>query len=277
MMPSESSIDLDGYLARIGYCGPRRPTLEILRELHLLHPQAIPFENLDPFLGRPVRLDPASLQQKLIAAHRGGYCYEHNLLFTHALRALGFQVSGLAARVLWNQPEDALPARTHMLLRLELDDATYIVDVGFGGLTATAPLALVADREQATPHERLRLVPVGDGFKLQASIGGEWKNLYRFNMVEESLADYAIMNHFMSTNAGSPFVTSLIAARPVADRRYALRNNKLAVHHRDGRTERRVLNTAAELRETLTDLFGIALRDNGALDAAFQRFGQSTP
>ncbi len=48
----------------------------------------------------------------------------------HALRALGFQVGGLAARVLWGQREDAITARGHMLLRVELDGRTVIADVG---------------------------------------------------------------------------------------------------------------------------------------------------
>ena len=71
-------IDLDAYFRRIGYDGPRDASLETLRELHRLHPQAIPFENLDPLLGRPVNLDPASLQAKLVEGGRGGYCFEQN-------------------------------------------------------------------------------------------------------------------------------------------------------------------------------------------------------
>src|SRR5471032_2344964 len=97
-------IDLDAYFARIGYDGPRMATLETLRALHRLQPQVIAFENLDPLLGRPVRLDASSLEQKLVHGGRGGYCFEQNLLFAHALRAIGFKVTELAARVLWNVP-----------------------------------------------------------------------------------------------------------------------------------------------------------------------------
>ena len=31
--------DLDAYFRRIGYDGPREPTLAVLRELHALHPR----------------------------------------------------------------------------------------------------------------------------------------------------------------------------------------------------------------------------------------------
>ncbi|MEI4902561.1 arylamine N-acetyltransferase, partial [Klebsiella pneumoniae] len=79
--------------------------------------ESIPFENLDPLLRRPMRLDAASLEQKLVRGGRGGYCFEQNLLLRHALEGIGFTVAGLAARVVWNQPEGAILPRTHMLLR----------------------------------------------------------------------------------------------------------------------------------------------------------------
>jgi hypothetical protein len=69
-------IDRDAYFERIGYDGARKPTLDTLRALHRLQPQVVAFENLDPLLGRPVRLDAPSLEQKLVHGGRGGYCFE---------------------------------------------------------------------------------------------------------------------------------------------------------------------------------------------------------
>ena len=46
-------IDLDGYLARIGFDGRRVPTLETLSRIVLLHQMAIAFENLNPLMGWP--------------------------------------------------------------------------------------------------------------------------------------------------------------------------------------------------------------------------------
>jgi N-hydroxyarylamine O-acetyltransferase len=148
MSESTSAIDLAAYFERIGYSGPSEPTLVLLRELHLRHTEHIAFENLDPLLGWPVRLDPASLEQKMVREKRGGYCFEQNGLFLHVLRELGFRVTGLAARVLWNQPETAETARSHMLLRIDLDEQSYIADVGFGVLTLTEPLLLEPRLEQ---------------------------------------------------------------------------------------------------------------------------------
>ena len=137
--------DLDAYCARIGYSGDRAPTLTTLRALHLAHAQTIPFENLNPLLGLPTPLDPASLMRKLVHDRRGGYCFEQNLLFSHALKAIGFSIVQLTARVIWNQPDGAETMRSHMLLKVDLPEGPHIADVGFGGLTLTSPLELKAD------------------------------------------------------------------------------------------------------------------------------------
>ena len=95
-------FDLASYFERIGYAGAYPVTLKTLEDLHFRHALTIPFENLNPFLGWRVGLDGESLQRKIIHDGRGGYCFEQNLLFRLALQELGFQVTGLAARVLWN-------------------------------------------------------------------------------------------------------------------------------------------------------------------------------
>ena len=265
-----SEFDLDAYFARIGYWGPRSPTFDTLEAIHACHPQAIPFENLNPLLRWPVRLDAASLQQKLVRDGRGGYCFEQNLLLNHALQALEFEVTGLAARVLWNA-EGAVRARTHMLLLVDLDGGPYVADVGFGGLTLTTPLRLATGIEQATPHEPFRLIEVGGAFVIQAQFGGAWKSLYRFDLQEQLLPDYEVTNWYLSNHPDSQFVTGLIAARTQPDRRYALRNNELVVHHVTGGTERHVLTSVAGMRKALEDAFRLTLPVGPELDAALAR------
>jgi N-hydroxyarylamine O-acetyltransferase len=265
------SIDLDAYFERIGYAGPRSVSVDTLAAMHLHHPRAIPFENLNPFLGWPVRLDAPSLQQKLVRDGRGGYCYEHNLLFSHVLDQLGFRVRWLAARVLWNVPEGTVRPRSHMLLLIDLDNRRYVADVGFGGLTLTAPLRLQVDIEQSTPHERFRLIASGDGFVMQAKCGDSWRSLYEFDLQEQLLSDYEVVNWYLCNNPSSHFVTGLIAARPARGCRYALRGNELTVYHVNGGTERRLLTGAEELRASLKELFHVALPEGPELDAALQR------
>ena len=80
-----ADLDLDAYLARIAYEGPRRPSARTLTALHAAHVTAVPFENLDILLGRTISLDLDALQAKLVAARRGGYCFEQNTLFLAVL------------------------------------------------------------------------------------------------------------------------------------------------------------------------------------------------
>jgi N-hydroxyarylamine O-acetyltransferase len=203
---------------------------------------------------------------------RGGYCFEQNLLFSNALQALGFEVHGLAARVLWNAAEDAITKRSHMLLRVEIDRTSYIADVGFGGQTLTGPLRLVPDVIQETPHEPFRLLHSGKDYRLQSLIDGEWKSLYRFDLTEHYAIDYEAPNYYLSVNPASIFRTTLRAARPDADRRHALLNNHYAVHHLNGPTERRTLTSVAELRRTLQEQFLLRVPAGAELDAVLARF-----
>ncbi len=276
MSAGPETIDLDAYCARIRHAGGRPATLETLRVLQARHTQSIAFENLDPLLGWPVRLDTASLQQKLVRDRRGGYCFEQNLLFGHVLRALGFRVIGLGGRVLWYAADDAVAARTHMLLRVDVDGVTWIVDAGFGVQTPTAPLRLEADIVQATPHEPYRLVRAGEDFLMQARIGGAWKTLYRFGLDEQLLPDYEITNWYLSNHPDSRFVTGLMVARPAPGRRYTLRDNELTARGPDGVGERRRLGSTAELRETLEGTFRLTLPRAPELDALLARIA-ATP
>jgi N-hydroxyarylamine O-acetyltransferase len=262
---ASNGFDLDAYLRRIGYDGPREPTLDVLRALHVAHPQTIPFENLDPFMGKVVDLDPARVEHKLVRGRRGGYCFEQNLVFMRALEAFGFAVSGLAARVLWGQPEDAVTARGHQLLRVQIAGRTWIADVGFGGMTLTAPLLLEPGIEQQTPHETFRILETGDHYRLQAEVDGVWRTLYRFDLTPQYDVDYQISSYFLSANPASHFVTGLMIARAAPGRRLTMRGNAFAIHETGGRTERREIGTAKELAAVLEDDFGIEIPDRSAL------------
>lgn len=259
-----SGLDLDSYLARIGYSGPKTPTLTTLQALSALHPAVIPFENLDVLLKRPIRLDVEALSEKLVHAGRGGYCFEQNTLLMAALQALGFSVRGLAARVQWRNPAAAVGARTHMVLLISLPEGGFIADAGFGGLTLTAPLRMEAGVEQQTPHGSYRLVAIGDELQLQAKTAEDWSPVYQMSLHEQLRPDWEVANWFTSTHPRSRFINSLMAARSLSDRRLGLLNRTLRVHRPDGTSERHVLETAGELEAVLTNDFGIRLPEGCA-------------
>lgn len=74
-------MDVDAYLVRIGYEGRLEPTPETLYALHRAHLLAIPYENLDIHLGRPLTLSLPDIFDKLVTQKRGGWCFEMNGLF----------------------------------------------------------------------------------------------------------------------------------------------------------------------------------------------------
>lgn len=268
---SEHRVDIDAYFRRIGYAGAREPTLATLRAIHAQHPRAIAFENLDPFLGRPVKLDLASLEEKLVRSGRGGWCFEHNLLLAAVLRALGFSVTGLAARVVWNAPADSVRPRGHMLLVVDVEGEPWLADVGFGGLTLTAPLSFRTGIEQRTPHEPFRLIQAEGHHILQAQVRGEWKALYRFDLQPQHQVDYEVANWFLATHPASHFVNGLLVARASEDRRLALADRRFTIHALDGSTEQRELASVAELRAVLEEAFDIRAPAGRDVDARFER------
>lgn len=248
-------MDLDGYFARVGFRGRPRPDLVTLRALQRLHPAAIPFEAIDVLLGRGIDLDPAAVEAKLVAAGRGGYCFEQNGLFRRALAAIGFEVEGLAARVLWNRsPDAATPAYNHMVLRVVLDGRPWLADVGFGGRVPTQPLDLESADEQRTEHDVYRVVRGRRNPQLQVQTGDGWRPLYELSDEPSVDADYEQANWYTSTHPDSKFRRHLIAARTAPDARHGLLDNRLTVRRPGGDIERRTLS-ADQIEHVLEETF----------------------
>lgn len=269
-------FDLDAYLTRIGHDGARDPSLPVLASLVARHSAAIAFENIEALARRPIPLDLPSLQRKLIQGGRGGYCYEQNTLFQGALRALGFRVAGLMARVRRQVPPAMETARSHMLLRVDLPEGPYIADVGFGGLTPTAPLALRAADPQPTPNETFRLLPVGEEFMLQAYIAGDWDDVYRFTLQEERPADYEQANWYTATRPNAMFAHNLIVTLPARGVRRTLFNRHFTERHRDKPMERRVLRSRGDYHDVLRGAFGLTLTEDD-LDAVMNVVAKHDP
>jgi N-hydroxyarylamine O-acetyltransferase len=257
---SEAGFDQDAWLNRIGYKGSRAPTLQTLRGLVDAHSAAISYESIDVLLGRPPKLDLDSLQQKMIASRRGGYCFEQNFLFRAGLRSLGFDVTSLQARVVRGLAIDAARPMFHMVLQVNLPEGRYLADVGFGNLAPTAPLDLTPDLEQDTPHEVMRFIRMDDELTLQSRLGDRWEHIYRVVLLPRFDAEYEICSWYAASHPDSPYRCNLIAARPgPGKRRITLFNARLNVRHANGDVERRTLADTAEYRDVLTETFGIDL------------------
>lgn len=247
-------LDLPAYLRRIEYAGDLRPGLATLETLHLAHAAHIPFENLDIFLGRPIRLDLASLQAKLVQEGRGGYCFEQNTLFAAVLEQLGFTLTRLAARVLIRGDADA--PRTHMLLLVEISGKRWLADVGFGAGGPLLPLLLEPQREARQFAWTYRVIENAGQWLLQSLQNGEWKNLYAFTLEPQLAVDYEIANYYVSTHPESGFVKTLTAQRLTPEGRDTLRNLQLSMD--DGiEVVSQTLENEDELLNVLARIFGL--------------------
>jgi N-hydroxyarylamine O-acetyltransferase len=247
-------LHLEAYLKRIGYSGPREPTRAALEALHLAHATHIPFENLDILLGRPVLLDLASLQAKLVTGGRGGYCYEQNLLLAAALEAVGFRVTRLAARVRY-RTERILP-RLHMLLLVDADGSRWVADAGFGLEGLLMPVPLEAGRESRQFAWTYRVVEEAGEWMLQSLREASWNNLYSFSLEPQASADYELANYYSSTHPDSRFTRTLIVQLPAPEARVALRNLEL-ITDRGGSIATRMLASDDELLAVLAETFGL--------------------
>lgn len=249
-----SDLDLDAYLARIGEGPPLAPALEGLVSLHRAHCAAIPFENLDILLGRPIPLDVPALEAKLVHARRGGYCFEQNTLFRAALEALGFRVTPLAARVRVGATE--VRPRTHMLLRVDLPEGAFVADVGFGADGLVHPVPLAEGRETWVGFAGHRLRREGEAWVLEGNTDGTWADLYAFTLEPHYPVDFVMANHFTSTYPRSPFVLNLTAQRSWPERRVVLRNRDLVVRE-GGRSEAATVRDPEHLLEVLASHFDL--------------------
>jgi N-hydroxyarylamine O-acetyltransferase len=179
--------------------------------VHRAHVTSIPFENLDPQRGVPVSLALEDLEQKLVAGGRGGYCFEQNLLLKAAFEALGAEVDLFLARVRFGTG-GVLRPRSHLVLGVHADGASWHADVGFGLGSLVEPLPFGPGIAHEQSGWRFRIVEDGPEFVLQTAEGEGWMDLYGFVPEPVPFIDVETSNWWTSTNPRSPFVTGLIAA-----------------------------------------------------------------
>ena len=249
-----SSLDLDAYLRRVQYSGYLNASYSVLSALHLAHASHIPFENLDILLGRPVRLDLESLQAKMVNGERGGYCFEHNLLFAAVLERLGFSFTPLAGRVRY-RVRQTLP-RTHMLLLVRCDGRTWVADVGFGLQGLLLPVPFGSGQEVQQYGRTYRVVPEQERWTLQMLDAGAWSALYTFLLDPQTLVDYEMASYYTSTHPDSVFVRTLIVQLPTPKARKVLRNRELTVDNGQS-IARRTIEGDAELLDVLAREFAL--------------------
>jgi N-hydroxyarylamine O-acetyltransferase len=207
---------LDAYLARIGLADRTDVTMA---DAHRAHAGTIPFENFDSYSGRPVSLEPADLEDKMVTRARGGYCFEHNLLFTAACESLGVdRVEQVLARVRIGPEESGGRPLNHLLLRVTDGSGTWLADVGFGGGGLIDPLPFELETETEQSGWTYRLTEDGPEWVLQVWQDGGWTDMYGFVPEPAPHVDIVVNNWYTSTHPASMFVNAVMTGIRRPDR-----------------------------------------------------------
>ncbi|WP_432119006.1 arylamine N-acetyltransferase family protein [Streptomyces sp. bgisy032] len=265
-----NSAQVDAYLRRLGAEHPAWPTVDVLRELHLRHLRAVPFENLSIHLGEEIVLEEKRLLDKVVGARRGGFCYELNGSFGALLAALGYDVTLLAGRVYGDGGRLGVPY-DHLALRVRtVDGGDWLADVGFGA-HSHLPLAFGERGEQEDPGGAFRIVEAGPD---AAGVRGghdtveaadldvirDGRAQYRLEVRPRTLGDFAVGAWWHSTSPESHFTRSLVCSRVTGDGgRITLSGRKVTSTAADGTKEERELATDEEVLGMYREDFGIEL------------------
>lgn len=250
-------MDINAYLKRINYRGSLTRTAETLRELHVAHLHAVPFENLSIHAAQPIVLADDALFAKIVERGRGGFCYELNGLFAALLRALGFDVMMLSAGVA--KAEGGFgPDFDHMTLMVTLDKR-WLADVGFGD-SFLEPLLVDERGAQVQGRRAHQIVPDGAHLILmRRDEGDEWQAQYRFASQPHEYVDYDEMCRYHQTSPQSHFTKSRICSRATEEGRVTLSGMRLIITSQSGGRRERTLLSEDEYAAVLREHFGVVV------------------
>jgi len=224
-------MNVQKYLHRIGVGKTQKaPGITNLTYLMQQHLQAVPFENIDIHLKRPIELNTESLYRKIVTQNRGGFCYELNGLFIQLLQELGYTVHMISARVYNQGKEQYGPEFDHLALIVELSDDRYLVDVGFGD-TFRTPLQIPQDEitDISGRHRLILKYNAGDTFILQQWKEDNWVPEYRFELTYRELAEFEPMCLYHQTSPDSHFTQRMMCTLATENGRITLSDNSLIV------------------------------------------------
>jgi N-hydroxyarylamine O-acetyltransferase len=266
-------LDLDAYLARIG-ASPAPPSRAALDALHEAHVRSFTFDNIDVLLDQHpgVRLD--AVQEKFVGRGRGGYCFEHMVLFSAALERLGYDVERRLGRV--GDPSAA--PRTHCVVVVTVDGDRLLADPGFGmSVLRPIPLTDGAEDDVGGWRYRLRSVTVGSGrgWALQRWRDEHWELMHTHDELPVQPVDLAVGHHFTSTYPTIHFRQMLMLTRHLDDRHVALTHETVTVRRPGAPTEHRALRDG-ELADRLDELaVPLTAEERAALDDKVRRLRSS--
>ncbi|NWT50470.1 ARY2 protein, partial [Erythrocercus mccallii] len=275
-------MDIKEYFARISYRGSHnKPDLATMSDIFQHHIQTVPYENLSIHCGESIELDLEAIYHKIVRKKRGGWCMENNYLLSWVLKTLGYDITFLGAKV-YVPKRNAYPDEiNHLLIQVELDGKSYLVDGGFGmSYQMWQPMELISGTDQPQTPGVFRFREENGTWYLEkvkrkqrildlsASTSENVENevcrpLYLFTLQPRDIEEFRDCNADLQTAPDSPFVVKSISSLQTADGMWALVGWKLTemkYNYRDN-TDLVEIRTLAdeEIEKTLKEKFNITL------------------
>ena len=203
------------------------------------------FDNIDVLLDRHPGVSLEAVQGKFVGRGRGGYCFEHGVLFAAALERLGYDVERRLGRV----GDPATAPRTHCVVVVTLDGGRLLADPGFGmSVLRPIPLSDGAESDHGGWRYRLREARVGQGrgWAMERRRDDRWELMHTHDELPVTPVDLATGHHFTSTYPPIHFRNTLMLTKHLEGRHVALSHETLTVRRPEQPTEHRALR-AGEL------------------------------
>ena len=227
--------------------------LDGIKALMNKHLTTFPFSSVAVQLGRDVSLDIDDIYKKVVKDRKGGYCFEHNKLFYEVLKQLGFDVTPYLARVVNNQ--DITPPKTHRITMLNYEGERYLIDVGFGFMSANVPVKFGGDYTESHMSRLYRIEESGDGFfRYQFLKDNDHYTMYKFDLNPCYEGDFELGNFYSYKHPKAAFVNNLVLSMITDYEIRSLRNGGYQKIFKD-RVEEVPFKSAEALNEILKDDF----------------------
>lgn len=171
----------------------------------------IPYENIDIINDIPLNLEPDFLFEKIVIKGRGGYCFEVNALLSFMLKEMGFKVTNYLARFL--RDVDGIPVRHHRVVAVELDDTSYICDIGIGSKAPRYPLELKTGFLQTQFGEKYEFQKDEElGFVLWEYNKDQKRKYISFTLDPQLEVDFILPSFYCEKHPNSKFNKALMVA-----------------------------------------------------------------
>lgn len=214
---------IEDYLKHLG-ASYQKPSLAYLIELQQKHVSRVPFENIDVVCDVELSLELDYLQEKVFIRRHGGFCYELNWLFFNLLKHLGFEVSLMKGQV-YSTKGIPGPEFDHLCLRVDLDNESWLVDVGFGK-SFIQPLIISHGYICTKTKFEFQVACIQSGrFEIRSVERNRINSMYFFDIGEQCIESFYDQFKFKQFSVDSPFRKKLICARYDAQGWYTIKNS----------------------------------------------------